>query len=138
MPTLPLPDELKAFLAQPHPSVVATVTPAGQPHSAATWYLWDDGRVLVNMAATRKRLENLRRDPHVSLTVLDKDEWYRQLTLRGRVTEIADDDGLEGIDRLARHYTGDAYARRQDRRVNAWIEVDSWYGWYAGAPWPGS
>ena len=68
-----LPDELKAFLAEPNPSVIATLTPKGEPHSAATWYLWDDGRVLVNMAATRKRLEHMRRDPHVSLTVLDKE-----------------------------------------------------------------
>jgi hypothetical protein len=90
------------------------------------------------MAATRKRLANMRRDPNVSLTVLGSQEWYRQVTLRGRVTEIADDDGLEGIDRLARHYTGQAYARRQDPRVNASIEVDSWYGWYSGAPWTGS
>ena len=138
MPKSPLPDELEAFLAEPNPSVIATVTPEGKPHSAATWYLWDDGRVLVNMAATRKRLGHLRRDPHLSLTVLDRNEWYRQLTLRGRVTEIADDDRLAGIDRLARRYTGEPYARRQDPRVNAWIDVDSWYGWYGGAPWTGS
>jgi PPOX class probable F420-dependent enzyme len=138
MPRSPLPDALGAFLAEPNPAVIATVTPSGEPHSAATWYLWDDGRLLVNMAATRKRLEHMRRDPHVSLTVLDKGEWYRQLTLRGRVAEIADDAGLEGIDRLSRHYTGDAYARREDPRVNAWIEVDSWYGWHGGAPWTGS
>ena len=137
MPTSPLPEQLQTFLAEPNPAVIATVTPKGEPHSAATWYLWDDGRVLVNMAATRKRLDNMRRDPHVSLTVLDKDVWYRQLTLRGRATEIADDDGLEGIDRLARRYTGDAYARREQARVNAWIEVDSWYGWAGGAPWTG-
>jgi PPOX class probable F420-dependent enzyme len=137
MPTIPLPDALKAFLAEPNPSVIATLTPEGRPHSAATWYLWDDGRVLVNMGATRKRLEHMRRDPHVSLTVLDRDQWYRQVTLRGRVTEIADDESLAGIDRLARHYTGEAYARRADPRVNAWIEIDSWYGWYQGAPWSG-
>jgi PPOX class probable F420-dependent enzyme len=138
MPTSPLPSELEAFLAQPNPSVIATLTPEGEPHSAATWYLWDDGRVLVNMDESRRRLRNMRQDPRVSLTVLDKDVWYRQLTLRGRVADIADDDGLQGIDRLARHYTGEAYARRQHRRVNAWIEVDSWYGWAGGAPWTGS
>jgi PPOX class probable F420-dependent enzyme len=137
MPTTSLPEALQAFLAQPNPSVIATLTPGGEPHSAATWYLWEDGRVLVNMGATRKRLEHMRRDPHVSLTVLDKDLWYRQLTLRGRVTEIADDPELEGIDRLCNHYMGSDYSARDDPRVNAWIEIDSWYGWYGGAPWSG-
>ena len=137
MPASALPPELLEFLEQPNPSVIATVDPDGAPHSAATWYLWDGGRVLVNMAATRKRLGHMRRDPRISLTVLDKDVWYRQVTLRGRVVEIADDDGLAGIDRLARHYTGEPYTRREDPRVNAWIEVESWYGWAGGAPWTG-
>jgi PPOX class probable F420-dependent enzyme len=138
MPTSPLPTELEAFLAQPNPSVIATQDAAGAPHSAATWYLLEDGRVLVNMDATRKRLGHLRRDPRASLTVLDRNEWYRQVTLRGRAVEIADDVDLQGIDRLAHHYTGDAYARRQNPRVNAWIEIESWYGWAGGAPWTGS
>ncbi len=137
MPTSPLPDELHAFLAEPNPSAIATVTPEGEPHSAATWYLWDDGRVLVNMAATRKRLEHVRRDPHVSLTVLGKDDWYHQVTLRGRVVEIADDEDLSGIDRLCNHYMGNDYSAREDPRVNAWIEIDSWYGWSGGSYWSG-
>ena len=134
---MPLPDALQSFLAQPNPSVIATLTAGGEPHTAATWYLWDGDRVLVNMGATRKRLGHMRRDPHVSLTVLDKDEWYRQVTLRGRVTEIADDPELEAIDRLSRHYTGQDYARRDQPRVSAWFQVDSWYGWHGGAPWSG-
>jgi PPOX class probable F420-dependent enzyme len=138
MPKPPLPPALREFLAQPNPSAIGSLDADGAPHTAATWYLSeDDGRVLVNMADTRKRLENLRRDPHVSLTVLGKDDWYRQVTLRGRMTEIEDDTELEGIDRLSRHYTGEPYARREQRRVNGWIEVASWYAWHGGQPWTG-
>jgi PPOX class probable F420-dependent enzyme len=137
MPKAPLTQELIEFLSAPNPSVIGTVDRHGSPHTAATWYVWDDGRVLVNMADTRKRLEHMRRDPRVSLTVVDKDVWYNQVTLRGRAVEIADDTDLAGIDRLSTHYTGDPYARREQRRVSAWIEIDSWYGWSGGAPWTG-
>jgi PPOX class probable F420-dependent enzyme len=137
MPNTPVPPELDEFLAQPNPSVVGTLDPDGSPHTAATWYLWDGGRVLVNMADTRKRLDHMRRDPRVSLTVIGKDTFYNQVTLRGRAAEIADDDDLSGIDRLSTHYTGAPYARREQKRVNAWIEVESWYGWSGGAPWAG-
>jgi PPOX class probable F420-dependent enzyme len=137
MPNTPVPPELEEFLAQPNPSVIGTIDPDGSPHTAATWYAWEDGRVLVNMADTRKRLDHMRREPHVSLTVVGKDVWYQQVTLRGQVVEIADDDDLSGIDRLSTLYTGDPYARREQKRVNAWIEVDSWYGWSGGAPWAG-
>jgi PPOX class probable F420-dependent enzyme len=138
MPTSPLPSELVDFLTRPNPSVIGTLDADGAPHTAVTWYLWDDDRVLVNMDATRKRLAHMRRDPRVSLSVIGKDDFYRQLTLRGRVVEIADDEGLAGIDRLARQYTGNAYARREKPRVNAWFVVESWYGWHGGAPWTGS
>jgi PPOX class probable F420-dependent enzyme len=137
MPEPPLPPKLVEFLSQPNPSVIASVRPDGSPHSAATWYLWDDGRVLVNMDATRKRLDNMRAEPRVSLTVLGKDVWYQQATLTGRVAEIADDTDLEGIDRLSTHYTGDPYARRDQQRVSAWIEVEAWYAWSGGQYWSG-
>ncbi len=48
MPKPPLPPDLVAFLAEPNPSVIATLRTDGSPHTAATWYLWVDGRVLVN------------------------------------------------------------------------------------------
>ena len=131
MPTGPLPDALRALLAKPNPAVIATVRPDGQPVSVATWYLLDGDRVLVNMDEGRARLDHLRHDPRVSLTALDEDGWYTHVSVRGRVVEMAD---LSGIDRLAKHYTGNPYARRDRGRVNAWIEIDSWHGWNGGRP----
>ena len=45
----PLPDATVQVLAKANPGVIATLRPDGQPVTAATWYLWDDGRILVNM-----------------------------------------------------------------------------------------
>jgi len=136
MPKPPLPPHLAEFLEQANPSVIGTVDADGAPHTAATWYLWEDGRVLVNMAATRKRLDNLRREPQASITVLGQgDDWYKQVTLRGRIAELADDAGLQGIDRLCMRYMGGPYSNRDEPRVNAWIEVESFYSWNGGGPW---
>jgi PPOX class probable F420-dependent enzyme len=136
MPKPPVPAELDDFLAQPNPSVIATITPDLGIHTAATWYIWEDGRAMVNMSATRKRLDYMRLNPKVSLTVLGRgDDWYHQVTLRGHVTSLEPDPDLISIDRLARHYTGNEYPRREQERVEAWIEVDSWYGWAGGQPW---
>jgi PPOX class probable F420-dependent enzyme len=90
----PLTDEAKKMLAKPNPAVIATVRSDGHPVSAATWYLLRDDKVLVNMDVARKRLNHLRNDPRVSLTVIDDDDWYTHVTLIGKVTEIYDDDGL--------------------------------------------
>ena len=124
-----LSDEIRAFLGGANPAVISTVRPDGQPVSVATWYLLDGDRILVNMDEGRKRLEHLRRDPRVSLTALDEAGWYTHVSLQGRVVEMADDVDLEGIDRIARHYTGAPYRTRDRKRVNAWIEIDTWHGW---------
>ncbi|MFD1832310.1 MULTISPECIES: PPOX class F420-dependent oxidoreductase [Streptomyces] len=125
----PLPEAAVAMLKKANPAVITTLRSDGQPVSAATWYLWEDGRVLVNMDEGRKRLEHVRNDPRVTLTVLDEGNWYTHVTLIGRIAELRDDEGLADIDRLSRHYLGEAYARRDRRRVSAWIEIERWHGW---------
>ncbi len=132
MPKPPIPDELQALLREPNPAVIATLKPDGAPHSVATWYLWEDGRVLVNMDASRARLDYLRKDPRVSLTALKEGDWYTHISLQGRIVEMRDDEGLADIDRLANHYTGHDYRNRKNARVSAWIEIDRWHGW--GSP----
>lgn len=125
----PLPDEAVAVLKKANPAVITTLGPDGQPVSTPTWYLWDDGRVLVNMDEGRKRLEHIRRDPRVSLTVLDEAGWYTHISIIGRVAETRPDEGLADIDRLARQYMGKDYPMRDRDRVSAWIEIERWHGW---------
>ena len=112
-----------------------TVSPSGASVTVATWYLWDDGRVLVNVGAGRARLRHLAHDPRVSLTVLDSESWYRHISLHGRATQLVDDPDLTDIDRLSVHYTGGPYADRAGARVLAWMDVESWFAWNGGAPW---
>jgi PPOX class probable F420-dependent enzyme len=135
MPKPPVPSEIDEFLAQPNPSVIATLQADGSPSSNATWYLWENGRVLVNMDEGRKRLEHMRRDPRVSLTVLGKDDWYHEVSLRGRVVSIEEDRDFSDIDRISRHYTGVPYPQRDRGRISAWIEVDRWHAWAIGESW---
>ena len=87
-----LTDAERAMLAKPNPSVISTIRSDGQPVSAATWYLLRDDRILVNMDSGRKRLQHIRKDPRVSLTVVDEAdytatspssaEWSKSMTTR--------------------------------------------------------
>lgn len=125
----PLPDAAVAMLRRPNPAVVATVRADGGPVTTPTWYLWEDGRVLLSMDEGRVRLGHLRREPRVSLTVLAGDDWYSHVTLLGRAVEFRADEGLADIDRIARHYTGGPYPDRVRARVTAVVEVERWHGW---------
>ncbi|GGQ13848.1 MULTISPECIES: PPOX class F420-dependent oxidoreductase [Streptomyces] len=127
----PLPPEAQELLRKANPCVMATLRSDGTPVSTPTWYLWEDGRVLINLDEGRVRLRHLQSDPRVTLTVLDADNWYTHVTLIGRVADMHDDEDLSDIDRLSRHYGGDAYPNRERRRVSAWVEVERWHGWGA-------
>src|SRR6476619_6907069 len=126
----PLPESLVEFLSEPNPAVIATIGPDGRLHTAATWYLWEGGRVLVNMDESRRRLEHMRANPHVSLTVMELANWSSHVSLQGRVVSLEEDPRLRDIDRISTHYTGKPYYLRDHRRYSAWIEVDRWHAWH--------
>jgi PPOX class probable F420-dependent enzyme len=130
VPRPPLPPELAAFLARPNAAVIATLREDGSPVTVATWYDWEDGRVLVNMDEGRRRVAHLRADPRVSLTVMDLSGWGSHVSLRGRVVSLEDDPGLRDIDRLAQRYMGAPYPDRDRARVTAWIEIERWHAWH--------
>ncbi len=132
MPRTPLPPELQDFLRKPNPAVVATIRQDGELHTTATWYEWgDDGTVLLNMDASRRRLGHMRQDPRVALTVLDKDSWYSHVSLIGHVVELRDDPDLADIDRLSMRYRGRPHRDRNRNSVTAIVEVDRWHAWGA-------
>jgi PPOX class probable F420-dependent enzyme len=136
VPPPPVPPEVDALLARPNPAVIASVRRDGSPHTVATWYGWEDGRLLLTMDESRLRLRFLRRDPHVAVTVLDGDDWGRHVSLLGRVVSLEEDRDLEATDRLAVHYSGRPFRRRDRRRYRAWVEVDAWHGWEGSEAWP--
>ena len=131
MPKPPLSQAAVAMLRKPNPAVITTLRRDGQPVSVATWYLWDDGRVLVNMDESRKRLAHMRNDPRVALDVLDESGWETHLAITGHIEELREDADLADIDRIARHYTGRSYPQRDRGRISARIAVDGWHGWGA-------
>jgi PPOX class probable F420-dependent enzyme len=129
MPLMPLPSELDQLVAQANPAVVATVRSDLSPHTAATWYDWEGGRVLLNMDESRARLSHMRENPRVSITILVDGDVADQVTLLGRVESIETDDDLHDIDRLALRYTGKPFGTRDRRRVSAWMRPERWSSW---------
>lgn len=129
MPRLPIPEDVELFLAEPHPAVIASLRPDGFPHCVPTWYDWIEGRVMLNMDRSRKRLNYLQRDRRVALTVMDSGDWYSHVSLIGEVVELRDDPDLADIDRLAQRYTGRPYYNRKRDSVTAIVRPTRWATW---------
>ncbi|MCU1538481.1 MAG: class F420-dependent oxidoreductase, partial [Humibacillus sp.] len=101
MPRPPLPEAVASALTLPWHATISCLKPDGAPVSVPTWYLFEQGRVLVNMDGGRKRLEWMRADPRVALSAIDPDDWITHVSLQGRITEFVDDPDLVDIDRIA-------------------------------------
>jgi PPOX class probable F420-dependent enzyme len=98
-----MPPEIAAFLAAPRPAVVATTRADGSPLTAPTWYVMEDGQVVLTMSPDGARGRNLRRDGRFSLTVLAAN-WYSHVTVECRVAEFRDDPDYTDLRRIAAHY----------------------------------
>ena len=85
----------------------ATLMPDGTPQVTPVWIDRDEeDHLLVNTARGRQKERNVERDSKVGLCVMDPDDPYRYLSVRGEVTEVTEDGAVEHIDRLARRYMG--------------------------------
>jgi PPOX class probable F420-dependent enzyme len=129
VPRAPLPPELDAFLAGARAAVVATTRADGSPASAATWYDWREGRIVICMDPDGPRARNLRRDPRFSLTVLG-DDWYQQLTVYGTMDELRDDVDYADLDAMSMRYRGRPYGTDDvDGSLTALGIVERWSTW---------
>ncbi len=98
---------------------ISTVGPHGEPQVSPVWYDWDGTHVLVSHTKERQKYRNVLRDPRVSLSILDPDNPYRYLEIRGPV-EVQDDPAKTLIHKLAKKYLGkDRYTKdtEKDNRV---------------------
>lgn len=104
---------------------LATLMPDGKPQVTPVWCDFDGQHVLVNSAKGRVKDRNMRRDPRVSMALIDPDNPYRYLQLQGRVVEITEEGADKHIDKLAKKYMGvDKYPLRQPGEVRVIYKIE--------------
>ena len=120
----PIPANFRDLFSKPAFASLATLMPDGRPQVTPVWCDFDGTFVIFNTAKGRQKDRNIRRDPRVSLSILDPDNPYRYLEVRGRVIEITEKGADEHIDKLAKKYLGvDKYPRRQPGEVRLILKI---------------
>ena len=112
-------EQKKAFAA------LATVMPDGSPQVTPVWFDFAGGRVRVNTAKGRTKARNLRPGAQVALSIMDPDNPYRHLQIRGRVARVSESGADAHIDALAKKYLGkDKYPFAQPGEVRVMYEIE--------------
>lgn len=120
-----IPEKYKDLFQKKAFANLATVMPDGTPQVTPVWVDYDGTHVLVNSARGRRKDKNMERNPAVALSILDPDNPYRYLEVRGRVVDITEEGADEHIDKMAKKYMGvDAYPNRRPQEVRVLYKIE--------------
>jgi PPOX class probable F420-dependent enzyme len=120
-----IPESFKDLLTQKKAfAALATVGAEGAPQVTPVWFDYDGAHIRFNTARGRVKDRNLRRNPAVALAILDPDNPYRYLQIKGRVAEVTEQGADAHIDALAKKYLGrDKYPYRQPGEVRVMYKI---------------
>jgi PPOX class probable F420-dependent enzyme len=103
---------------------LATVMPDGTPQVTPVWFDFDGTHIRVNSARGRVKDRNMRARPTVALAIVDPDDAYRYVSIRGRVVEVTEEGADAHIDALAKRYLGkDRYPWRRPGEVRVTYRI---------------
>jgi PPOX class probable F420-dependent enzyme len=115
---LDLMDNKKAFAS------LATVMPDGTPQVTPVWFDYKDGVIRVNTAKGRVKARNMSQGAPVALSIMDPENAYRYVQIRGRVGRVTEQGADAHIDSLAKKYLGkDKYPFAQPGEVRVTYEI---------------
>ena len=104
---------------------LATIMPDGTPQVTPVWFDYAGGKVRVNTAKGRVKARNLKPGAAVALSIMDPDNPYRYVQIRGRVANETETGADAHIDSLAKKYLGkDQYPYRRPGEVRVMYEIE--------------
>ena len=103
---------------------VATLDPDGSPNVTPVWVELDGNDIVINTALGRAKARNLAADPRVAVSLTDPDDPETVIAVRGTVVRFTTEGADEGIDRLARKYTGaESFVRSREGEVRVSVRI---------------
>ena len=104
---------------------IATIMPDGTPQVTPVWFDYTGGAIRVNTAKGRTKARNMKEGAPVALAIMDPDNAYRYIQIRGRVRRVTEQGASAHIDSLAKKYLGkDKYPFGQPGEVRVMFEIE--------------
>ncbi len=103
---------------------LATLMPDGSPQVTPVWIDYDGKLVVINTAEDRQKDRNLQRDGRIAISIIDPDNAYRYVEIRGHVVERTKQGADAHIDAMAKKYLDkDKYPFRQPGEVRVIFKI---------------
>jgi PPOX class probable F420-dependent enzyme len=119
-----IPEQFKDLFRKKAFAHLATLMSDGSPQVTPVWCDYDGTYIRVNSAKGRLKDKNMGRNRKVALDIVDPDNGYRHMAVRGEVAEITEQGADAHIDRLAKKYLDkDKYPFRQQGEVRVIYKI---------------
>lgn len=99
-----IPEAYADLLEKPVLAHVATIGPNGEPQNNPIWFGVQDGKILFSQTTGRQKFRNVQKDARVALSIVDPENPYRYLEIRGTVERIDPDPDRAFINSMAKKY----------------------------------
>ena len=104
---------------------LATIMPDGSPQVTPVWFDYTNGRIRVNTAKGRVKARNMEEGSRVALSILDPDNPYRYVQIRGVVVHVTEDGAIAHINSLTKKYMNkDVYPWHNPKDVREIFEIE--------------
>jgi PPOX class probable F420-dependent enzyme len=104
---------------------VATIGPDGEPQNNPVWFDWDGQHVLFSQTTERQKYHNLQDNPRIAFSIVDPENPYRYVEIRGTVVDFRPDPNFDFINKMAKKYLGqDEYPFHQPNDVRVVVAVE--------------
>lgn len=104
---------------------IATILKDGSPQVTPVWFDYTGGKIRVNTARGRVKSRTMSPGKAVALAIMDPENPYRYIQIRGKVVSMTENGADAHIDSLARKYLGqDKYPFRQPGEVRVIYEIE--------------
>jgi PPOX class probable F420-dependent enzyme len=117
--------DVKQLIDRPNFVHLATLMPDGSPHATPVWVGREDDHIIICTSDDSLKGKNTKRDPRVALSIVDFDNPYEEVQIRGRVIERRPDPDLKTLDAISHKYIGKPFPMRgYEGRVALIVEAD--------------
>ncbi len=122
-----IPEEYLDLLDTTALAHIATLGPNGEPQNNPVWFDFDGDRIKFSQTKTRQKYRNIQREPRIALSIVDPENPYKYLEIRGTVDQVEEDPDLEFINAMAKKYLGvEEYPYHQpgDERIVLYVRPE--------------
>ena len=107
----------KQLIDRPNSAHFATLMPDGSPHSTPVWIGREGDNLILCTSDGSLKARNTKRDARLALSIVDFDNPYEEVQVRGRVVERRLDPELKTMDPISYQLCWQAFPNARERRA---------------------